>query len=453
MSSVERRLLSGFGANTYGRVIATIIQIVSVPIYLTHWGVSLYGEWILLNTLPGYFLMSDIGFGAVAGNEMTMLVAGGKKDEALVVFQSVWIFITAISAACLLLVFCTISFLPLNYWFHLHAMTLGQARFIIICLSLSILFGMQEALFQAAFRCVGRYAYGTAIKSSIMLASFAAIMVAVLFHQPPQVAAVVLMLVNWTGTIVMWLLLRRGIPWIEFGVRRANFATVRRLASPSISFMFFPVGNALSMQGTLMVIGHVMGPIGVVTFSTARTISRSAYQVMQLINNSVWPEMSAAFGRNDLRLAKALHRRSCQVSTILCVLTIGVVAIFGDRVWKVWTVGRISPDPWLLDLLLFQMLVASLWFTSSVVSASINRHQFVARLILVTTVLSLFLSWWTLRIPVLQLRGVALSLVLGDLVMAFFVLRQSLEILNDTLGDFLASMVTVPRLKFLRRFS
>lgn len=447
MSSVTRRLLAGLGANTYGRLIATLIQIVSVPIYLTHWGAPLYGEWLLLNAIPSYFLMSDIGFGTVAGNEMTMLVAAGNNEEALTVFQSVWVLITGISAACLVLVLASVFFVPLDRLFHLHSLTLIQARLIVIWLSMSVLFGMQEALFQAAFRCVGRYAFGTAAKSTVMLASFSAIMIVILFHQPPEIAAIAMMLVNWTGTFVMWVLLRRGIPWIRFGTKHAKVATIRRLASPSISFMFFPLGSALNIQGTLMVIGHVMGPVGVVTFSTARTISRSAYQVMQLINNSVWPEMSAAFGRNDLNLAKSLHRRSCQASIFLCIATIAVVATFGDRIWKAWTVGKIAADPILLDLLLLQMLVASLWFTSSVVATSINRHQSTARLILGTTVLSLVLSWQLLHVPTLQLRGVAISLVVGDGIMAAVVLRQSLGILNDTFGAFLASMFTIPRLR------
>ena len=195
-----------------------------------------------------------------------------------------------------------------------------------------------------------------------------------------------------------------------------------------------------------MVIGHVMGPVGVVTFSTARTVSRSAYQVMQLINASVWPEMSAAFGRNDMNLVKSLHRRSCQASIILCLATIAVVAVFGSSVWKTWTMGRVSADPVLLDLLLLQMFVASLWFTSSVVAVSTNNHQSVARLILATTVLSLVLSWLLMQVPALQVRGVAIALVLGDAIMAAVVMRQSLIIANDTFGGFLASMFTLPNL-------
>jgi hypothetical protein len=69
--SLKRRLLAGFGANTFSRLSTTLTQIFSVPVFLSHWGVHLYGEWILLNTIPSYLGLSDVGFGSVAGNEMT----------------------------------------------------------------------------------------------------------------------------------------------------------------------------------------------------------------------------------------------------------------------------------------------------------------------------------------------------------------------------------------------
>jgi len=453
MSSVKRRLLAGFGANMYARVVATIVQIVSVPIYLTHWGTTQYGEWLLLNAIPSYFLMSNLGFGASAGNEMTMLVAAGDIEEAISVFQSVWVFITSISALCAVGVIASISFLPLDRWLQLKALTVTQGRTIILLLSLSVLFGLQEGLFQQAFRCVGKYALGTAFRGTIMMASFLAVMVVLMLGQPPEVAAAAMMLVNWGGTICLWFLLRRQIPWIRFGMKYARIQTIRRLASPSFSFMLFPLNDALSLQGTLILIGHAMGPIGVVTFSTARTISRSANQVMQLINNAVWPEMSAAFGRHDLNFARNLHRRSCQLAIFGCLLTILGASILGNRVWRIWTVGKIVTDPWLLSLLLLQMLVGAFWFTSSVVPTATNKHQFFSRLNVATTVLSLALSWLSLQIPWLELRGVAISLVLGDLIMVPFVLKQSLEILNDSFGGFFASIMSIPRLGFYRRLS
>ena len=338
-------------------------------------GNSFYGEWPLLYSIPSYFLLSDIGFGTVAGNEMTMLVAAGNQQEAKAVFQSAWVLVTGISVSCMFLVLGTLWFLPFDRWFHLHLLTLRSTRYAILLLSGTFLLALQETLFQSAFRCVGKYAYGTVAKSVLMLVSFVAVMITVICGGHVAAVALALFLANGLGTIVLWVLLRRSIPWLRMGIEHASLGTIYRLTAPAISFMSFPIGTALSLQGTLMVVGHVLGPVAVVVFSTARTISRSAYQAMQLVNNAVWPEMSVAFGQNDIGLARRLHRRSCQMSVILCLCTIAVITIFGNHLWRLWTVGKVATDSVLLDILLLQMFVAAFWFTSAVVPWAINKHQ------------------------------------------------------------------------------
>ena len=257
--------------------------------------------------------------------------------------------------------------------------------------------------------------------------------------------------VNAVGVVALWFLLRREVPWIRFGIRHAQWAVIRRLTGPALSYMSFPLVNALNFQGILVVIGYVLGPIAVVTFNTARTISRSAAQGMNLINNSIWPEMSAAFGVGAMDIARMLHRRACQISLYLCLsITLGV-AILGDWIWKIWTVGKVPTDPVLLNLMLLQMVVSAFWFTSSVVPLATNQHQRMARAVLASTCLSLVLAWLLMHVSSLGLRGAVLALLAGDLFTAVYVLRESLSLLGDDFGDFARSMLDLSLLNRLWR--
>jgi O-antigen/teichoic acid export membrane protein len=449
--SLKHRLIVGFGANTFSRLSITLTQIFSVPVFLSHWGVHLYGEWILLNTIPSYLGLSDVGFGSVAGNEMTMLAAAQDFDQALVVFQSVWVLTTLITSLLGVVLIATVWVLPLATWLHMHAISTSDARLIVLLLGLAVLLGMQETLFQAAFRCVGKYPLGTMAKSLVVLAAFLSTMVGVALHQSPVVVTMLYVAANVVGVFVLWILLRREVPWIEFGIRHAQWTVIRRLAGPAFSFMALPLVNALNLQGILVVIGHVMGPIAVVSFNTARTISRSAAQGMNLINNSIWPEMSAAFGMGAMDVARMLHRRACQISLVLCLgITLGV-AVLGDWIWRIWTVGKVPTDPVLLYIMLLQMVVSAFWFTSAVVPLAINQHQKMARAMLIATCLALVLAWLLMHVSALGLRGAAIALVLEDLFAATYILRDSLRLLGDNLGDFARSMVDVSLLQRLWR--
>src|SRR5579875_3102638 len=116
MSAVDpgtrRRLILGFIANWVSRLAGTIIQLVQVPVFLHFWSVPLYGDWLVVNAIPSYLGFSNIGFGSVAGNEMTMLM--GRKDQqgALRVFQSCWWLIVLLCSAVMVVFAVALYLLP-----------------------------------------------------------------------------------------------------------------------------------------------------------------------------------------------------------------------------------------------------------------------------------------------------------------------------------------------------
>ena len=443
-SALRKRLAAGFGVNIFDRGITTLIQLASVPIFLTHWGKDLYGEWLILNAIPSYFNLSDVGFGSTAGNEMTMLMAAGKQDEALDVFQSVLALTTTVSVIIGAVFMGLVWFLPFDRWLNVNSISRHDTSVVILLLALSVLLSMQETLFQAAFRCVAKYAYGTFLKSLIQMASFLGVATVVLLHGSVVAAAESFCIVNAVGTFFLWVMLRRSVPWIRFGIAHARMATLRRLAAPSFAFMAFPVGNALNLQGMLLVVGHVLGPVAVVVFSTARTVSRSAVQFMQLISNSVWPEMSIAVGAGDFALARTLHRRSCQISIASGLGFVVALVAVGPFIWRHWTVHQIPTDTVLFDLLLLLVIFYALWNTSSVALTATNSHQRLAVVYLIATSVSLAIAW--VLASFFGLRGVAVALIAGEIFMALNVLRNSLEFLGDTFGDFTRSMFSIPKL-------
>jgi O-antigen/teichoic acid export membrane protein len=359
---------------------------------------------------------------------------------------------TLLSSIVGLLLLATIWFIPLGAWLHISELSAADTRLITVLLGISALFGMQETLFQGAFRCVGKYAFGALTKSLITSTAFCGIMVLVALGRSPSQVAIGFLILNALGTVVLWILLRRKVDWLHLGIRHAHWRIIQRLFSPGVSFLSIPIGNAISLQGVLLVIGQVMGPIAVVTYSTARTLSRTALQAMNLINDSVWPEVSTAFGAGDLSLARRLHRRACQLSVLLCIGTIAGGIFMGPYIWQKWTMGAIPTDRVLLNILFIQLFFASFWYSSSVILVATNRHQGFAKVFLATTCFSLFLTWLASGYFHMGLRGVAGAMVVGEIITSLYVFPASLKLVEDNLVDFLSSMLHFPRLELSRRF-
>ena len=77
-----------FSSTVLNRVISTLSQIILIPIFMNLWGKEFYGEWLLLCTLPNHLSASDFGINFTATNQICLLVAKKKHNEALDLFRS-----------------------------------------------------------------------------------------------------------------------------------------------------------------------------------------------------------------------------------------------------------------------------------------------------------------------------------------------------------------------------
>lgn len=441
-SGTRRRLVLGFVSNWVSRLAGSIIQLVQVPVFLHFWPTALYGDWLVVNAIPSYLSFSNIGFGSVAGNEMTMLMGRKDQEGALRVFQSCWWLIVLLCAVVMLLFAGLLYALPVAHWLNLNQMTETDAKWVIFFLGVAVLFGQLEQLLQSAYTCVGRYPYGSFLKSVLTLVSFVVMLVPVAMGYGVRGTALAFSIANAAGTVVLCFTVRHDIPWIRYGWEHARVAEIRRLTGPAIAFMGFPIGNALNLQGTLLAVGHVLGSVDVVIFGTARTVSRVALQMVQMVNSTFWPELSSSFGAGNIPLVRALHRRACQVALAIAVVLLTAMMTVGPWFLTHWTQHKVPPSPRLLFLLLLSVFFYSLWSTSSTLLAAINQHRKLSAYYLVATSITIVAT--VVLAKRYGLLGAAGSLVLSELIMNIYVLPASLHVSEDTWGGFLRSMTHIP---------
>jgi O-antigen/teichoic acid export membrane protein len=236
---------------------------------------------------------------------------------------------------------------------------------------------------------------------------------------------------------------RKDIPWIKFGCRHARWLEIRRLTRPAFAFMAFAIGNAVNIEGTVLAVSYALGPVAVVTFATARTISRVALQMVQLVNQTFWPELGAAFGAGNIDLVRTLHRRACQMALIIALGLIAVMMTIGPWFLEHWTSHKVPPSPELLLLLMVSVLLYAGWSTSSTLLAAINRHQTLAAYYIFGTGVTVVVTYFAARTS--GLNAAAASLILSELIMNTYVLPASLRVAHDTWGGFAAAMFRYPR--------
>ncbi|MCO5397478.1 lipopolysaccharide biosynthesis protein [Ralstonia soli] len=408
MSPIVKRVIAGVGANTYEQVANIVIQLVSLPIYLSHWDVKAYGTWLVITAIPSYLSMADVGMVTVAGNRMTMLAGAGDMVGANRVFQSAQMFILLACGAVAVLVIPAALCLPVALLASLDMRVALAAQLAAVLLSLA------AGLSSVAFRSTNRYALGTSVGVTVRLMEWLG-GVAGLVLVGTFAAVACGMLVVRVSTLLWqsWLSTRTG-EGLAWGMRDARWSEIVAMLKPSFGFMAFPIANAITFQGFTLLTAHLLGPAAVAVFNTYRTVARVAVQVTSTLSHALWPEFARLFGSGEHRSLRTLLLGSSLLGA-LGAITLSVLLYFcAPLLLRIWTKGHIPFYPGPMSAFLLYAAIAGAWHIPRVILMATNQHSRLGIVFLVLSVLAL------LSADVLgtrhQIMGLVVAMVLGELL-------------------------------------
>ena len=428
------RIKSNFGANSFGQAVNILIQLASVPIILAFWGQDLYGEWLIISAIPAYLALSDIGFGSVAANDMTIKFAKGDQKGALEVFQSTSVLIGLLSFCLFFFLVIVIYSFPFHDWLNLNVISLMEAQIVLVILAIQSFISLQLGLVHAGFRCIGAYAEGSIYLNLIRLFTFIGFILGIILEKSLINVVAISLLVQLSCTFIMVYLLFRKISWIRYGLSHVHVATLADLIKPAFAFMAIPLGHAINIQGMVLLIGTTLGASALVAFTLIRTLSRLVLQMTSIVNQSVWPEISKCFGESDFNTIQKIHRNAIKANLAISILASFFLVIFGDIIIELWSVNEVEFNLNLLLGLLLVLIVESLWNTSSVVLMAINKHQTMALLYVFLSILSIGLT--VMLISIYGVLSACFSLLFVFTVLEVYTFKSVIKVTNDKINFF-----------------
>lgn len=433
--SVRQRIASALAANAFGQAVTIGTQVLLTPLYFSRWGPQLYGEWLILSAIPAYLTMADLGIGSAAGNEMIMRAGSGDHAGAQRTYRGAfWIALWA--SLCVLFIGALMA--AIKWGVNVPgtpSISAPSGALILLLLALNIGLSFYGSVLSAGYRCAGRNATGTVLANMGRLVEGLVTGLVLIWGLGPLAVCIGMLLVKSSFLVVQAWHLRRICSWLYTPRVDADRSLARRLLKPSLAFLAMPLAIALSMQGPIMVIGAYLGGGVVAMFSAMRTLSRIPIQLTAVLNASVWPEMSLAYGGGNLDVVRRLHRRSARIAFIFVVGACLVLAALGDYITRFWLGSLHQYDPSLLYWLLAIATVTSLWNASSIVLSSTNAHGRMGLAMILTSGFGLILGGAV--ILTMGINGFMASLFCAEITMCLVVLPQALSRSEDRLRPFL----------------
>jgi O-antigen/teichoic acid export membrane protein len=292
----------------------------------------------------------------------------------LSLFQSSWLFITLMSIAVVGGLGAALVLFGLGWLFDVSAAAEGDARTVLLLLLAAGLVNFQTSFGASALRATGRMAEATFAFNVASLAESSAIAGALLFRAGPVTVALISLAGRFCAFTINRLLLGHYAPALRYGVAQARWDEIRRLFVPSVTYLFFPAGNAAILQGIVIVLGHTLGPASVAVFSTTRTAANVMVQLTGLFSWASWPEISRQFGLQRRDLVAAYLTHGMQISAIVAAVLGLILIAAAPIIFSVWTAGRVAPDRMLVALLTVASAMRSLHLFPTSILLATNQH-------------------------------------------------------------------------------
>jgi O-antigen/teichoic acid export membrane protein len=424
-------LSGGIAANVCGQLVQVVVQIVSVPVLATNWGISVYGIWLILFTVPSYLALSDFGFASAAANHMTISVARGDRDGAIATFQAARVTVLCIALVVFGICAAVVYGLSDRYLSSVQEVTHGHSRQVILLLTGYGLLSLQNGVTMGGFRSTGFYASGTFIQASIQLAEFVTALTVVALGGGIGAAALSYFAVRLIGSVALAIVLKRKAPWLPSKVRPTSLNSVRMLISPAIATMALPAAQALFLQGTVLVVGWAAGSSTVPAFTAVRTLSRLAVQVTSVVNHAIMPEFTVADARLDHSRKARLAFLSIITSAIVLAPLFLVIVPGGKLIIRLWTHGTIEPTFGLILVMAISMVFNGLWHPISNLILALNRHAQFSYYYLIASAGSVLISYPMVRLMGPTGAGFSLLLLDGFMFARIWIVAVRLDVINS----------------------
>jgi O-antigen/teichoic acid export membrane protein len=431
---LQKNIFKNASAGIFNKVSNSLIRFLQVPLLIHFLGVEDFGRWTVLYTIPAWLTFTNFGFGSVGANEMSIYVSQGKIKDAQQVFSTIFVLIFGIFIIGLVL--CILIIPIINWEDFLKSDLIRHNEFSngVLWLCLSVFVSFFNEAFLGIYRAAHKAHLAILLSSILPWLNLLGFYISLNFSRHFDFLAFSLFLSNLIFVIFYGSLGIRIMPHVSFAFSCIDISKLKYLYRKGIAFQAFPLGNALVIQGNVLIIQFLLGPVFVAMYSTAKTLVNTVKQFIDIINQASWPELSHLIGARDFKQSALIHRNGLALSIIISVLGFIFLSVFGEFIYKIWVGKSILLPYHLLLIFLLAIPFNALWFTSSVVHLASNNHSGLAARYIIAAIFS-SLACFVLTY-FFKLEGAAISVILMDILLIPYVIRHSLLITDDNWDDF-----------------
>lgn len=412
---IAGRIVRAAGAQGINQLARILQLFLLVPICLTAWGTGAYEDWLLVNSVTAFLLLSDLGF--VQFTTVKLIDAWSKGEQQR--FSREWaralgLFapLTAALTCGLAAIWVSPGWTALMPTRLLHPAALASITALLASTQVAM---MLVSLGLGAYRARGDLSRSYHVSSILVLLQTGGIaMPAVLGGGPVESAAGTCMVtVAGLAAVIVDLRLRyRDVTWKPIW---PSFAELSGGLTAAIGYLVSPVATTIMLNGPNLILAQTGAPQGAIAlFTASRTIAGVARQLPYQFAHPAGVELAAMLARGDRENLSRLYARAGRALAIIVGMLSGATVVAAPLVMALWTRGQIIEDPILMLFLVgttticapAQVAYTLFWYGGY--PGPLNKALVISTALAMSLATALAFSFET--------RGVAAGLGVGEIV-------------------------------------
>mgnify|MGYP000551999155 FL=1 len=426
---MEKVILKNIAGNFYGVGVNLFSQIVLVPFFITYWGIDLYADWIALTAISSFFSMSDIGLNTVTANQYSICYNNGNEKKCNSLLANNIILILSIWVLCIIIGTIVFKIVDIKNVMNLRIVSSQTGYAVLFLLISKIFISMLSSVYTAIYRAKSM-AYKTFfISNTSRLLDALILLVGILLNL--NIALIAFLYCIPSILQFFYYAVDSRLRYnSKIHLKAFDFKLFKKILVPSVSFMSFPLGYAIIMQGFTLIVNKFFGAESVVLYNTTRTICNFLKVIPNAIKNATWPEFTIAFAKSNTLRMMNLYKKTIILSLLFVILAAITLLTFGDVIYQIWTKNAVEFNFLLMLTYMTSIFFNSVWETSGMALMATNRHTRLGILFVCLSGLS-FLLAISIAPHINSLIPIVFCILLTDMLLSMYTLRKSKRLIYN----------------------
>ncbi|EAS84768.1 lipopolysaccharide biosynthesis protein [Candidatus Pelagibacter communis] len=442
---ILNRILKGTSENVVDRFINIIIKFIEPIIFLNLATIEVYGIWLIIFSLPAYIMISDLGFSTVGQNQINMNIKVNKFDLAQKNFLN-----TLNLSIILNAIFSLLFFLILKEFFDNGFLKLGPIKSnefykIAIILIIYTFVHQLNGLFISIYAAHNRYYFKIRLGYlSKIIETF--LLFYCLYNNYNFETIVLYFLINKIFFFIFIIFdIVKSYNWIKFQFKLEK-KYIKNNLDHALSYLLFPITNALKYQSTNLIINSILGPKYVALLSIYLTLARVMVNLTSITDGIIKIELAKLWISKQLKNLKKIFIFNIQVTFYVSIAIILVLSFSNQLIFNFWIGKDFNINQNLFFIFLISTFFQSLFNSSVALLTSTNNFKKITLYNFINAVIFILSLYFFMDFKP-NLFIVAILFLISDLIIFYNALDFSSKMVKDNLRNSLIKIFSFKNFK------